>query len=73
MRTYSRLYWNVGSDRVHRLTGVCSVCKKEYSNNNLFASSYCLECGKQIKKEKTRERVRKHREKKDLEAKDQEC
>lgn len=67
MRAYSPLHWDIGTDKVHRLTGTCSLCGQEYRNNNLFASSYCDECGKKVKREKTAERVRRHREKKRLE------
>lgn len=41
----------------------CKKCEKEYTSGNVFASKYCPECSEEIKKEKTRERVRKHREK----------
>lgn len=40
----------------------CEKCEKEFSNGNTFASKYCPECAAEIKKEKTRERVRKYRE-----------
>lgn len=43
--------------------GICQRCNKEYQNNNVFASKYCPECALIVKKEKTRERVRKHRKK----------
>ncbi len=41
----------------------CEKCEKEFSSGNTFASIYCPECSAEIKKEKTRERVRKHRAK----------
>lgn len=48
----------------------CERCEKEFSSGNTFASSYCQECSAEIKKEKTRERVRRHREKqKEMEVK----
>ena len=39
----------------------CEKCEKEFSSGNTFASIYCPECAAEVKKEKTRERVRKHR------------
>lgn len=39
----------------------CEKCENEFSSGNTFASSYCPECAAEVKKEKTRERVRKHR------------
>lgn len=41
----------------------CEKCEKEFSSGNTFASIYCPECAAEIKKEKTRDRVRKHRAK----------
>lgn len=41
--------------------GTCSVCGVEYSNNNVSASLYCPACAEKVKREKTAERVRKHR------------
>lgn len=62
----ARLYWHKDEDGVNRPVGICTVCKKEFRNGNAFASSYCLECAKRIKREKTRERVRRHRANKKL-------
>ena len=63
MRTYSDSRWKQGTDMVFRPTGTCTVCGKEYENGNVFASSYCSECAAKVRKEKTKERVRKFREK----------
>jgi predicted RNA-binding Zn-ribbon protein involved in translation (DUF1610 family) len=41
----------------------CGVCGSEYSNGNPAASLYCPECAAKIKREKTAERVRRHRQK----------
>lgn len=42
----------------------CKLCGKEYNNGNVMASLYCPECAAKVKREKTAERVRRHREKK---------
>jgi len=42
---------------------ICEKCNREYNNGNVFASKYCPECSKEVQREKTRERVRRHREK----------
>lgn len=41
---------------------LCERCGKDLDRKNSITSKYCLECSKEIKKEKTRERVRKYRE-----------
>jgi predicted RNA-binding Zn-ribbon protein involved in translation (DUF1610 family) len=41
--------------------GLCSICGVEYSNNNIAASLYCPACAEKINREKTAERVKKHR------------
>lgn len=41
----------------------CDRCEGEFTSGNTFASKYCEKCASEIKKEKTRERVRKHRQK----------
>lgn len=41
---------------------ICEKCNEEFNNGNVFASKYCPKCSEQIKKEKTRERVRKYRQ-----------
>lgn len=63
MRTYAKIYWKKELDNIFRLYGVCTICKKHFKNGNVFAASYCPECGKQIAREKTRDRVKKYREK----------
>lgn len=61
------IYWkekiNEQGESVKVPYKICSRCEKEFSNGNTFASLYCPACAEEIKKEKTRERVRKHREK----------
>ena len=42
---------------------LCERCGKDLDRINNITSKYCLECSKEIKREKTRERVRKYREK----------
>lgn len=49
---------------VKMLFSICERCNNEYTNNNVFASKHCMECSKEIKREKTRERVRQHRKRK---------
>jgi len=63
MQELAKNYWEKGKDGVNRLVGICTICKKDFKNGNVFASSYCPECAEQIKREKTRERVRRHRSK----------
>lgn len=66
MRTYAKLYTEKEKGDPYTrfiLTGTCTLCGKAYRNNNLFASSYCPECANSVKREKTRERVRKYRAK----------
>lgn len=41
----------------------CERCNKEFNNGNVFASKYCPECSEDIKREKTRERVKRFRDK----------
>lgn len=41
----------------------CERCNEEFNNGNIFAAKYCPECSEEVKKEKTRERVRRFREK----------
>ena len=41
---------------------LCQKCNKEFNNGNVFASNYCPDCASIIKKEKTRERVRRFRQ-----------
>ena len=42
----------------------CERCGKEFTNGNVAAAKYCPECAKIVQREKTRERVRRWREKK---------
>ena len=42
---------------------LCEKCGKDLDRINNITSKYCLDCSKEIKREKTRERVRKYREK----------
>lgn len=59
------IFWkekiNENGERVKVPYKLCSRCEKEFSNENTFASKYCPECAEEIKKEKTRERVKKYR------------
>lgn len=41
----------------------CEKCEEEFTSGNTFASKYCEPCATEIKRAKTRERVRKHRQK----------
>lgn len=50
--------------QVKRPYKTCIKCNKEYTNNNIFASDYCNECSGQVKKEKTKERVKQYRKRK---------
>lgn len=61
-KKYSDIKWIKSADNVFRPVATCTICKKEYQNNNAFASSYCPICAERIKKEKTAERVRQYRE-----------
>ena len=67
-KIYSKVRWEKGEDRVYRPVAICTVCGAEYRNDdkcaNVWASSYCPECAKKIKREKTAERVKKYRERK---------
>ena len=63
MRKHSNWTWEKGSDGVFRRVAVCTVCGKPYSNGNVSASRYCPDCAKEMNRAKTRERVRRHREK----------
>lgn len=56
-----------GLTSFYQLTGTCTRCGESYSSGNIFAASYCLECAEIVKKEKTRERVRRFRKKKQAE------
>lgn len=41
----------------------CTKCGTVYNNGNVAMSLYCPPCALDVKRAKTRERVRKHREK----------
>ncbi|SEV81696.1 hypothetical protein [[Clostridium] fimetarium] len=61
------VYWKKikGSDdrTVNMPFKTCGRCNKEFSSGNTYASKNCPECAKFIKNEKSRERVRRYREK----------
>lgn len=63
-----KVYWKkvVGADgrTVKMPFKKCEKCGAEFNNGNTFASKYCEPCATEIKREKTRERVRKYRQKK---------
>jgi predicted nucleic acid-binding Zn ribbon protein len=69
LKTYSKTNWKRCKDNVYRPFGTCILCGKEYQNNNIFASKYCTECATEVKRQKTRERVAKHRAKQNTEVK----
>ena len=63
MRKYSKWYWERCKDGIYRPVGICTICGEHYKSDNIGASSYCIECAKIIKKENTKKRVRRFREK----------
>ena len=46
---------------------ICSLCGAEYTNGNVGASKFCPVCAAKVKREKTAERVKKHRERRKME------
>ena len=55
--------WKKVATSHYLAVNTCNICGKEYSNGNVMASLYCPECAAKVKREKTAERVRRHREK----------
>lgn len=64
MRIYSKIKWEKVKDRVNIPAAACVRHGRPYQNGNVFVSSYCPECAEDVRREKTRERVRKFRRKK---------
>ena len=47
----------------YRAVNTCEQCQREFIAENPGSAKYCPECGKQIRAQQNRDRVRKHREK----------
>jgi protein-arginine kinase activator protein McsA len=55
---------------VYQKVNTCKRCGKEYTDRNTLTSLYCSECYPIVRREQTKERVRKYREKNKLQEKD---
>lgn len=51
----------------YQLLGECLECGKEYTAVNVHTSKYCPDCKKTVERRKTRERVKRLRERKKME------
>lgn len=47
----------------------CKRCGQEFNSGNVAASKYCAACAEIVRRERTRERVRRFREKNTVEGK----
>ena len=47
----------------YRAVNICVQCGKEFTSNNPSSTKYCPECGKVIRAQQNRDRVRRYREK----------
>ena len=52
-----------GCCAVYKPVNTCEQCGVEFSANNPSSTKYCPECGKQIRAQQNRDRVRRYREK----------
>ena len=46
----------------YRATNTCEQCGVEFISDNPSSTKYCPECGKQIRAQQNRDRVRRYRE-----------
>lgn len=60
-------YWKKTKDEkrhctVYTAINTCMQCGAEFRSNNPSSTKYCPECGKKIRAQQNRDRVRKYRE-----------
>ncbi len=60
-------YWKQTRDQkrhctVYMAMNTCMKCGKEFRSNNPSSTKYCPECGKLIRAQQNRDRVRRYRE-----------
>ncbi len=53
---------NTKGHAVYMAINTCMQCGVEFRSNNPSSTKYCPECGKQIRAQQNRDRVRRYRE-----------